>query len=381
MTLYLGNVEIRKWGQGNAEEILLYPVPSIRIALTKDAGGAVVTKVSTLHRDALGSVRAVTNAAGLKAERSLFRPFGEEASTRFDLATAVETKGYIGQRYDADAGLQYLNARYYDPKLGMFIQPDWWDATEAGVGTNRYAYSGGDPVNGADPSGHGFWSDLGKTIKDTMSAIFGGGSSGGQSKVGNGQPGPTTGKSNVSNIKNLQNTNPSGAGVASKLNDATQKITGYSTGGKGSSIIGVNGSFISVKIYAIGSPGVVQGVDISAFKIAKIPVGNGGSQIEVPYNTKGLFEKYKDPAQLMKLITKALNGGAIAGTATPSVDAAGNPGGTKYTIVMKEMVGYTYPISKTVTRYDVPVEIPYAVKTPKLTLEITGGVLTGAGTE
>lgn len=125
MTLYLGNVEIRKWGQGNAEEILLYPVPSIRIALTKDAGGAVVTKVSTLHRDALESVRAVTNAAGLKAERSLFRPFGEEAATRFDLATAVETKVFIGQRMDADAGLHYLNARYYDPKLAMFIQPDW----------------------------------------------------------------------------------------------------------------------------------------------------------------------------------------------------------------------------------------------------------------
>jgi hypothetical protein len=60
-------VEIRSWGQGSAEEILLYPVPSIRIALTKDAGGAVVTKVSTLHRDALGSVRAVTSAAGLAA--------------------------------------------------------------------------------------------------------------------------------------------------------------------------------------------------------------------------------------------------------------------------------------------------------------------------
>lgn len=114
----------------------------------------MVTKISTLHRDALGSVRAVTNAAGLKAERSLFRPFGEEASTRFDLATAVETKGYIGERFDADAGLQYLNARYYDPKLAIFIQPDWWEVTKAGVGTNRYGYSFNDPVNKLDPNGN-----------------------------------------------------------------------------------------------------------------------------------------------------------------------------------------------------------------------------------
>jgi len=110
--------------------------------------------VSPLHRDALGSVRAVTGGAGLKAERALYRPFGEEASTRFDLSVAMETKGFIGERHDADAGLQYLNARYYDPKLGLFLQPDWWEVTQAGVGTNRYSYAFNDPVNLSDPSGH-----------------------------------------------------------------------------------------------------------------------------------------------------------------------------------------------------------------------------------
>ena len=58
-----------------------------------------------------------------------------------------------GERFDADAGLQYLNARYYGPKLGMFIQPDWFEVIKAGVGTNRYAYSFNDPVNGRDPGG------------------------------------------------------------------------------------------------------------------------------------------------------------------------------------------------------------------------------------
>jgi len=36
----------------------------------------------------------------------------------------------------------------------MFLQPDWWDVTAPGVGTNRYAYSFNDPVNGKDQSGH-----------------------------------------------------------------------------------------------------------------------------------------------------------------------------------------------------------------------------------
>ncbi|MBD9597791.1 hypothetical protein IB270_33750 [Ensifer sp. ENS05] len=33
-------------------------------------------------------------------------------------------KGYIGERFDPETGLQYLNARYYDPKFGRFIPPD-----------------------------------------------------------------------------------------------------------------------------------------------------------------------------------------------------------------------------------------------------------------
>lgn len=36
----------------------------------------------------------------------------------------------------------------------MFIQSDWWDPTQPGVGTNRYAYSQNDPVNLFDPLGN-----------------------------------------------------------------------------------------------------------------------------------------------------------------------------------------------------------------------------------
>jgi hypothetical protein len=39
--------------------------------------------------------------------------------------------------------------------------------TKVGVGTNRYAYSGGDPVNRLDPGGNGF-------IKELIKSLFGG---------------------------------------------------------------------------------------------------------------------------------------------------------------------------------------------------------------
>ncbi len=86
-------------------------------------------------------------------ERAVYRPYGEQTEA---LASPVtpETKGWIGERYDTDAGLQYLNARYYDPILGLFLQPDWFEVMQAGVGTNRYGYAFGDPVNGRDPGGN-----------------------------------------------------------------------------------------------------------------------------------------------------------------------------------------------------------------------------------
>ncbi|MER8887672.1 hypothetical protein, partial [Mesorhizobium sp. M0816] len=38
------------------------------------------------------------------------------------------------------------------------ISPDEWDPTLAGVGTNRYAYAGNDPVNQSDANGHSYGS-------------------------------------------------------------------------------------------------------------------------------------------------------------------------------------------------------------------------------
>ncbi|WP_143026897.1 HYD1 signature containing ADP-ribosyltransferase family protein [Celeribacter baekdonensis] len=109
-----------------------------------------------LHKDQLGSVKLITAADGSLVKTSSYAPFGEAFDEMLSLTRADETKGFIGERYDADAGLQYLNARYYDPRLGLFIQPDWLDPIQPGVGLNRYSYSANDPVNLSDPGGNLF---------------------------------------------------------------------------------------------------------------------------------------------------------------------------------------------------------------------------------
>jgi RHS repeat-associated protein len=66
----------------------------------------------------------------------------------------IESRGWIDQRQDAETGLTYLHARYYDPALGLFVSPDTPNPIEPGVGINRYAYSMGDPINASDRSGN-----------------------------------------------------------------------------------------------------------------------------------------------------------------------------------------------------------------------------------
>ncbi len=105
------------------------------------------------HRDHLSGIRVITNATGAEVSRTTYRPYGDKGKTS---GTHAESKGYIGERHDAETGLVYLNARYLDPIIGRFTSPDWWDPDLPGVGTNRYAYSANDPINKSDPNGHMF---------------------------------------------------------------------------------------------------------------------------------------------------------------------------------------------------------------------------------
>ena len=101
-----------------------------------------------MHRDHLKTIRLITNATGVQAELANYTPYGSQ------FPGLLQSKGFIGEKFDPETGLQYLHARYYDPVLGRFLTPDDWDPNLPGVGTNRYAYAGNDPINKSDPNGH-----------------------------------------------------------------------------------------------------------------------------------------------------------------------------------------------------------------------------------
>ena len=104
-------------------------------------------------KDHLASNRLVLRV-GSGTTRADYGPFGQPLTSNGSVA--LQGKGYINERFDPETGLQYLNARYYDPLLARFITPDTWDPDIPGVDINRYAYAGNDPVNGSDPNGHAY---------------------------------------------------------------------------------------------------------------------------------------------------------------------------------------------------------------------------------
>ncbi len=107
-------------------------------------------------KDNLASNRVVTRMGGATTKMD-YGPYGMPLSSNgatLPQAGQPQTRAYINERFDPETGLQYLHARYYDPLGGRFLTPDTYDPWEAGVGTNRYAYAGNDPVNFSDPNGH-----------------------------------------------------------------------------------------------------------------------------------------------------------------------------------------------------------------------------------
>ena len=114
--------------------------------------------------DHLDGSAVVTNASGTPVEVTDYYPYGsirlDEKSGSFN-----EQRKYIGELYDQDTGLNYLNARYQDPAAGRFISED---PIFLGVGTlgksqvnllldpqqmNGYGYARDNPIVNSDPSG------------------------------------------------------------------------------------------------------------------------------------------------------------------------------------------------------------------------------------
>ena len=105
--------------------------------------------------DHLGSTRVVVDSEGRTTARYDYSEFGVPSRVE---GTMDAPYLYAGAPYDPETGLIFLRSRYYDPRIGRFISPDFHPPSlENPQSLNRYAYCENDPVDNVDPTGFQPW--------------------------------------------------------------------------------------------------------------------------------------------------------------------------------------------------------------------------------
>ena len=144
------------------------------------AGGFLVARrvdgVATwVHQDHLDSLRAISDGAGAGIATREFAAFGEQVGST---GTDSGTRGYGAHWQDGESGLLYMGARYYDPVLARFVQPDSV-VPEPGdpQSWNRYSFVRNNPYNRVDPTGS---FDIGAEIGGRLVEFLGGNRTGGE---------------------------------------------------------------------------------------------------------------------------------------------------------------------------------------------------------
>jgi RHS repeat-associated protein len=119
-------------------------------------GSTMVASCSKAGTDAatvefyLGDIRGSTSVSVTRGTATnnvaFYDPYGNPRG-----ATSIGSteKGYIGQYEDTATGLNYLNNRYYDPQLGIFLS---FDPLVDKTG-DPYLYAAGNPTTLSDPTG------------------------------------------------------------------------------------------------------------------------------------------------------------------------------------------------------------------------------------
>ncbi len=100
------------------------------------------------HADHRGSVRLITDAAGFVVNSYEYDSYGNIESSIEGIANPYT---FTGREFDAESGLYFYRARYYDPETGRFITEDPIHFAAGDVNLYRDVFN--NPANVVDPFG------------------------------------------------------------------------------------------------------------------------------------------------------------------------------------------------------------------------------------
>ncbi len=134
------------------------------LATEEDPGGGNST-IQHYHTDHLGTIRLVTDSAGNKVSEHEYMPYGLEVT-----AAGNGVMKFTGHERDADTGMDYMHARFYQEHLGRFMSVD---PIYRGDGVwNAYSYVGANPTHSWDPTGKAVAQSAGCSLANSGAAIF-----------------------------------------------------------------------------------------------------------------------------------------------------------------------------------------------------------------
>lgn len=132
-------------GQGNPVQRFLYGTQVDQVLVQENGNGELWWALA----DYQGSVRDVVDSQGAVLNHIVYDSFGNVQS---QTNGAINFRyGYTGRELDAETGLYYYRARYYDAQTGQFIGQD--PASFRGGDLNLYGYVANNPINLTDPFG------------------------------------------------------------------------------------------------------------------------------------------------------------------------------------------------------------------------------------
>lgn len=125
-----------------------------------NAEGLEENDIYFYHSDHLGSTSYITDKDGNATQFVCYKPYGKALVDEH--ATSFESPWkFNGKELDAETGLYYYGARYYEPVLALWYGVD--ALTEKYPNMGGYVYCAGNPVRLIDPDGNkikiGSWID------------------------------------------------------------------------------------------------------------------------------------------------------------------------------------------------------------------------------
>ena len=109
-------------------------------------------------KNAQGDIVGIADSTGTEVATYVYDSWGKLLSVKDENGVEIVDENHIGHKnplryrgyyYDEETQLYYLNARYYDPETGRFLNAD-----DNLSDLNLYRYCGNNPINCFDPSGH-----------------------------------------------------------------------------------------------------------------------------------------------------------------------------------------------------------------------------------